>query len=242
MENYCKNCGAHIKDNARFCQECGKEVENVQNLCPNCGEELDENAIFCAECGTKVGSEETEKLCPNCGESIVDAENFCENCGTNLNAPQVVKKNNFIEQYKLPLMVALLVFIILVSIPVSTFILNESAGPQVVNVDSFDFKIPDNFNENNANNGIDPDYPGVSKHWENGDDYIEIWVMTPNESSSSAEYIVSSVGGALTNKYGYTGYLNDFTEGGAAFSYIRNGKVIHIIVSDERLFDKIEVL
>ncbi|MBE6491281.1 MAG: zinc ribbon domain-containing protein, partial [Methanobrevibacter sp.] len=58
MEEYCKNCGAVIRDGAKFCQDCGSEVEITKetiienrNFCENCGSELTPGASFCAECG-----------------------------------------------------------------------------------------------------------------------------------------------------------------------------------------------
>jgi len=58
MEEYCKNCGAVIRDGAKFCPDCGSEVEKTKetiienrNFCENCGSELNPGDSFCAECG-----------------------------------------------------------------------------------------------------------------------------------------------------------------------------------------------
>lgn len=212
----------------------------MERYCENCGAKLKENANFCPECGTKI-TPKTTKTCPKCGEKISDNENFCESCGAGLNAPQVVENESFIEKYKLPIMIVLFAFIIVALIPVSNYVINEAAGSQAVTVDSYVFKIPDNFNETTNNKIIDPDSPGTSKRWINGNEYIEIWIMPP-KYAGSAENIISSVGGGMQNRYGYTGYHNEFTDGGEAFSYTRENRVFTIFVSDERLFDKIEVL
>ena len=59
MANICENCGAELKEGARFCQECGNKVETPKekaNFCPNCGNELTSGEDFCSECGIKIDS------------------------------------------------------------------------------------------------------------------------------------------------------------------------------------------
>lgn len=236
MENYCKNCGAHIKDNAMFCQECGTKVENNFNICSKCGEKLEDNTEFCPKCRTKF-----KNTCPNCGANTEDSENFCENCGYNINTQKIVKSKNLIEKYKVPLIIVLIIIISIIGIKTVPIIIDQSIGTQMVSVDEFNYKIPANFNST-TENLVNSDGPGVSKRWIAGEEYIEIWVLPPKYGGESADSILSSVGGGIHNKYGYTGYYNKFSDGGEAFSYTRNNKAITIFVSDEKLFDKIEVL
>ena len=49
----CKNCGAELHPDAKFCMECGTKVPVIPN-CSNCGAELQPGAKFCMECGTPV--------------------------------------------------------------------------------------------------------------------------------------------------------------------------------------------
>jgi len=63
MEEYCKNCGAAIRDGAKFCPDCGSEIEKAKetiienkNFCENCGSELSPGASFCGECGHGMSS------------------------------------------------------------------------------------------------------------------------------------------------------------------------------------------
>lgn len=61
----CLKCGAELKENAKFCRECGTRVspldmdlETVEaeiqvKICPVCGDEDPVNAKFCSECGHK---------------------------------------------------------------------------------------------------------------------------------------------------------------------------------------------
>lgn len=236
MENYCKNCGAYIKDNASFCQECGTKIENNLNLCFKCGEKLEDNAQFCQKCGTKL-----KNTCPNCGANLKDSEDFCENCGHDLNTHIIVKNENLIEKYKIPIIITLIIIISIISIKTAPLIIDQGIGTQIVNVDEFKYKIPANF-ISTSEKLVNSDSPGVSERWSVGDEYIEIWVLPPKYEGGRADSILSSVGGGIHNKYGYTGYYNKFSDGGEAFSYTRNNKAITIFVSDEKLFDKIEVL
>ncbi|MFP4456432.1 MAG: zinc ribbon domain-containing protein [Clostridia bacterium] len=56
----CQNCGAEIKQEAKFCTNCGAAQEDEPAAmpetknCPNCGAELDIDAKFCPECGTTM--------------------------------------------------------------------------------------------------------------------------------------------------------------------------------------------
>jgi len=49
----CPACEAPLAANAKFCPECGAQLNKPSN-CPNCGVKLGPDAKFCAECGTKV--------------------------------------------------------------------------------------------------------------------------------------------------------------------------------------------
>lgn len=209
MAEYCENCGAELRNDSKFCQECGHNVEET---------------------------------CPNCGESIEESENFCENCGTNLSTPQAVEKEDFIEKYKLPIMLAILAVITVLAVVTIPMIMDYSAGSQNVDVDTYNFKIPANFNESSTGKIVKSDSPGTSKRWVNGDEYIEIWILPPKYSDVDADYMLNSVGGAKNNKYGYTGYHNIFDDGDEVFSFNKNNKAVHIFVSNPKLFDRIEVL
>lgn len=90
----CKNCGADLRNESRFCSHCGLEIddqftESVENTiemvcpsckepldgdesnCPNCGEDLINIAqrllTTCVDCGYSHPSLENESICPKCG-------------------------------------------------------------------------------------------------------------------------------------------------------------------------------
>ena len=51
----CKKCGIELRENAKFCSECGEKV--IKELkCKMCGNILMPNSKFCDECGTKVNA------------------------------------------------------------------------------------------------------------------------------------------------------------------------------------------
>ncbi len=49
MKDYCKNCGALIKENSKFCHECGSPIESKtvkaknKRFCENCGKTHDKD-------------------------------------------------------------------------------------------------------------------------------------------------------------------------------------------------------
>ena len=51
----CKNCGANLNDNARFCGSCGAVVEKPEQknytYCNYCGAKIEAGAAFCGACG-----------------------------------------------------------------------------------------------------------------------------------------------------------------------------------------------
>lgn len=49
---FCKNCGAKIKLDSKFCMYCG--AKNAPEFCSNCGAKLKPGSVFCENCGTRV--------------------------------------------------------------------------------------------------------------------------------------------------------------------------------------------
>jgi len=61
--NTCKQCGATLAGDTKFCGSCGGKVEEI--------EEVAEDVI------------EEKRLCPNCQAEVGEAK-FCNSCGTSL--------------------------------------------------------------------------------------------------------------------------------------------------------------
>ena len=58
MAKYCRNCGAELRDGAKFCEACGSKVPEekpAKFFCTSCGKELSSDALFCPFCGAKTG-------------------------------------------------------------------------------------------------------------------------------------------------------------------------------------------
>ena len=53
----CRQCGAVLKENDKFCSVCGKRVE-MSKKCPKCFAENSDDAKFCSNCGSKLSNEE----------------------------------------------------------------------------------------------------------------------------------------------------------------------------------------
>ncbi len=71
----CTECGAGIKEGAKFCPECGSK-QMTEKTC-SCGAKLHTNAKFCPECGAKQNA---EKICA-CGAKLKEGAKFCPECG-----------------------------------------------------------------------------------------------------------------------------------------------------------------
>lgn len=59
MAKFCSECGTQIRDDARFCPNCGKAAVQPapqQPKCAYCGAELKETSKFCPKCGRSVSS------------------------------------------------------------------------------------------------------------------------------------------------------------------------------------------
>ncbi|MGC8581988.1 MAG: zinc ribbon domain-containing protein [Thermoplasmata archaeon] len=49
----CKHCGAKLKENAKFCSNCGTPVSRDLK-CPSCGQPYETGEKFCSSCGAKL--------------------------------------------------------------------------------------------------------------------------------------------------------------------------------------------
>ena len=95
----CKNCGATLHANAKFCTKCGASVmpqdqtsfTSAVKHCPHCQSELPPNAHFCTKCGHAVDKESSVRdrsmasdKCPACGAIRIPNTKFCTKCGQRL--------------------------------------------------------------------------------------------------------------------------------------------------------------
>lgn len=80
----CPKCKAQVKENQKFCPECGEKLILPQKnsdliSCVHCGAEISVNSKFCSECG------KPQKICcPKCNAEIKGSPKFCPECGNKL--------------------------------------------------------------------------------------------------------------------------------------------------------------
>lgn len=63
----CPNCGFQTGPGARFCKQCGCDLQAVsskpaQRVCQSCGAPCKENAVYCGKCGAKIENEEKAEV------------------------------------------------------------------------------------------------------------------------------------------------------------------------------------
>lgn len=68
----CPSCRAKLPQNARFCPQCGFQI----NRCPLCGNPVPQGVSECPHCGALLSVE-----CPHCKRKINPGMKFCPFCG-----------------------------------------------------------------------------------------------------------------------------------------------------------------
>ena len=194
----------------------------MTKFCKNCGAYISENDAFCTDCGKS-----TLKTCPKCREQLTAHSKFCPNCGYE------------IKSSRLPIIIAALAVIAIVAAIVISPITITSM--QEVQVDTFTFNIPDNFEEDPASI-IDENDNGIitkSKCWNDSTDFIEIEVLYSKNSKINLEN--ANMEGRAENLFGYDGYYNEFSDA-YSFSFVDNNKLCTVYTSNPDLLTEIELV
>lgn len=77
----CRKCGAAIRQDARYCSQCGYNLASqFQHRCTQCGNLIIVTSKFCRHCGAK----QSKTTCPRCWRPNRDGAVFCNHCGTRL--------------------------------------------------------------------------------------------------------------------------------------------------------------
>lgn len=241
MKDYCKNCGALLKEGAKFCQECENPIENPQ-----------ENVDLKTEEQTTDMTEsilEDHNFCPNCGKELNNAHTFCDNCGFNLANPETSpQKENFIEKYKIPVMVGMIVVIIAIVGLIAMSSFNDESSyvklpPQTVTVGAEYFQIPGEYVGDPSSIDVKSDggVTSFSQGWSDGYEHIYITVMS-SAYDVDLESVVASEGGIHKNLMGYDGYYSEDDVSHYSFSFVLNNKICVIETSSPYIFDEILVV
>lgn len=123
----CAHCGRENDDRSRFCEDCGKPVDQPRPsvpsespapgpvrepagrqpaasgpmLCPGCGGSVVPGLPFCPQCGKRVKiPRDSTTACPNCGTSLPQGAQFCAACGRGVgpDAPESGRTSAFAAQ------------------------------------------------------------------------------------------------------------------------------------------------
>ena len=58
----CNKCGHVNPDDAKYCINCGRELENPnEKICPKCGAKNYADSVFCSECGNMLEYKKEEQ-------------------------------------------------------------------------------------------------------------------------------------------------------------------------------------
>ena len=212
----------------------------MPNYCKNCGASITENDQICPDCGRPLKAKPM-KFCPNCGEKLINNPKFCESCGCKINNSQP-EEDGFFKRHQTPIIIigAVLILAVIAAVALSTITIYST---QEVQVDTFNFEIPGNFEENVLNSLSEND-KGIkteSKFWEDGDEFIEIDVMYSANGYVDANKINDGMGGQKESMFGYEGYYNELSDA-YTFSFVKDNKLCTVYTSNLDLFDQIEVL
>lgn len=219
MVEYCENCGATIKDNSKFCAECGAKIENS---IPNLTNNLD--------------------YCPNCGKKVEHNEGFCQNCGTNLVSQEPKRQMSFFEKNKVPLIIYATVLIVLIIIAAALIFTAKpvDVGTKTVTVGINDFIIPGDYKIDPSS--IDVDYTGYnavfSQGYSNKEELIYISVMNIPPGVNGQEVLASN-GGVQKNLMGVNGYYSEDGNGYYSFAFVDGAYLNVVTVSSPYVLDQI---
>jgi RNA polymerase subunit RPABC4/transcription elongation factor Spt4 len=219
----------------------------MAKTCENCGSELKEGTNFCPECGSEVSTSSIEEIfCPNCGANVKNSENFCEECGFSLNSQESPKNESFIEKYKIPIIIGLVVVILaIIGVGALSLMGNDTVdnvGPQTVEVGSTDFTIPGDFMIVPSTIDVDYKYSTAtfSKGWSNEFDSLYINTMLVPYNVDAQE-VISSQGGIQKNMMGYDGYYTE-DDGIYTFAFETGGYICVVSASSPYVLDEVTCL
>ncbi len=84
--SFCRDCGAKIEPDMKFCNMCGRPVQappagSASSVCSVCRAPLLSGTKFCRKCGNPVMPAPARQVCPQCGHEVLPGSVFCRECG-----------------------------------------------------------------------------------------------------------------------------------------------------------------
>lgn len=111
----CKNCGAELAENVKFCPKCGTKNE-PKHFCSSCGAEIQLNVKFCPKCGAN----QIEKTQPAASQTVVQNKESVQQNQNSVQTGSVSTKERVLSL--LPNIFLILVIIVYFTSP---FVLNQ---------------------------------------------------------------------------------------------------------------------
>lgn len=180
------------------------------------------------------------EYCENCGAKLEENSKFCPKCGHDLTGK--AEDGRFADKTRFAIVILAIIIMALALFIAVPIISDISAGSQLVNVGTYDFKIPSYFVYDEKASNEDMGEGIVHKEWRNGDEHIEI-AVAKLDPDGDVDKVLVSLGGYKEEKYDIKGHHYHFSDGEECFAYdAGKNDMISIIVSDAKLFDKIEIL
>ncbi|AMD18322.1 hypothetical protein TL18_10070 [Methanobrevibacter sp. YE315] len=175
-----------------------------------------------------------ERYCRKCGAKLKNEAIFCPNCGEKAVYPD----ESFLSKYKIPLIIAAVAAIILISFVVLT------PQTQIVKVDDVEFEIPADYVNDPSRTEVsyDENVKSSAMGWSNKDTYIEIGVARTPGSGFNSQEAAANVGGSPTKMLGYSGYYQKYDNESYTFVFGLKDKVCMVYVSDYDAFKDIKVI
>ena len=175
-----------------------------------------------------------ERYCRKCGAKLKEGAKFCQNCGEK----DIASDKSFLTKYKIPLIIAAIVAIVLISFVALT------PQTQIVEVDDVEFEIPADYVSEPSRTDVsyDGNVKSSAMGWSNDKTYIEIGITRTPGSGINSQKVAATVGGSPTKMLGYSGYYQKYDDGGYSFVFGLKDKVCMVYVSDYDAFKDIKVV
>ena len=133
--------------------------------------------------------------------------------------------------------------VIILIVAVGAYISVAPVESQDVQVDTLNFTIPSymTLDEDESYTQNDGNVKIASKYWYDGQNELEIDVISSSDSNFNPESIAKESGGTKQTLMGHEGYLNE-SDGVYEFSFVKDNKLCTVYTTSEELYENLEVV